>query len=83
MSYQIRLKRTPPSRLPLPVGHVGRGKRTQIIRIWYEHNDQPAEDPPSEPSQAAELYHMLQCSKAIALGGALREPSGFLFPDYL
>ena len=36
MSYQIRLKRAPPSRLPLPVGYVELGKQTRIIRIWYE-----------------------------------------------
>jgi hypothetical protein len=34
-SYQIRLKRVPPSRLPLPVGYVERSKRRRIIRIWY------------------------------------------------
>jgi hypothetical protein len=42
LSYQIRLKRAPPSRLPLPVGDVERSKRTRIIRIWY-HLPQPRE----------------------------------------
>jgi hypothetical protein len=37
VSYQIRLKRAPSSRLSPPVGYVEWSKKTRIIRIWYYH----------------------------------------------